>query len=49
MYSTYENISNFIDSKRIDAEDLSIEEYITDPVTTKPGEIVINIYMPLKK
>jgi effector-binding domain-containing protein len=49
MDSTYENISNYIDSKRIDAEDLSIEEYVTDPVTTKPEEIVINIYMPLKK
>jgi effector-binding domain-containing protein len=48
MDSTYENISNFIDSKRIDAEDLSIEEYVTDPITTKPDEIVINIYMPLK-
>ena len=48
MDSTYENISNYIDSKRIDAEDLSIEEYVTDPVTTKPQEIVINIYMPLK-
>ena len=49
MDSTYENISNYIDSKRIDAEDLSIEEYITDPATTKPDQIVINIYMPLKK
>ena len=49
MDSTYENISNYIDSKRIDAEDLSIEEYITDPTTTKPEEIMINIYMPLKK
>ncbi|HLL26203.1 MAG TPA: GyrI-like domain-containing protein [Xanthobacteraceae bacterium] len=48
MDSTYENISNFIDSKRIDAEDLSIEEYVTDPTATKPEEIVINIYMPLK-
>jgi effector-binding domain-containing protein len=48
MDSTYENISNYIDSKRIDAEDLSIEEYVTDPVVTKPEEIVINIYMPLK-
>jgi len=48
MDSTYENISNYIDSKRIEAEDLSIEEYVTDPVTTKPDEIVINIYMPLK-
>jgi effector-binding domain-containing protein len=49
MDSTYENISNFIDSKRIEAEDLSIEEYVTDPVTTKSDGIVINIYMPLKK
>ena len=49
MDSTYENISNYIDSKRIDAEDLSIEEYISDPISTKPEEIVINIYMPLKK
>ena len=48
MDSTYENISNYIDSKRIDAEDLSIEEYVTDPTMTKPEEIVINIYMPLK-
>jgi effector-binding domain-containing protein len=49
MDSTYELISNFIDSKKIDAEDLSIEEYVTDPVSTKPDEIVINIFMPLKK
>lgn len=49
MDSTYELISNFIDSKKVNAEDLSIEEYISDPATTKPSEIVINIYMPLKK
>jgi effector-binding domain-containing protein len=49
MDSTYELISNYIDSKKLNAEDLSIEEYVTDPATTKPGEIVINIYMPLKK
>jgi effector-binding domain-containing protein len=48
MDATYENISNYLDSNRIEAEDLSIEEYVTDPVTTKPSEIVINIYMPLK-
>jgi len=49
MDATYENISNYIDTKRIDAEDLSIEEYVSDPVTTKPEEITINIYMMLKK
>jgi len=49
MDSTYELISNYIDSNKIEAEDLSIEEYVTDPLTTKPEEIVINIFMPLKK
>lgn len=49
MDSTYELISNYIDLKKLNAEDLSIEEYVTDPATTKPSEIVINIYMPLKK
>jgi effector-binding domain-containing protein len=49
MDGTYELISNYIDSKKLNAEDLSIEEYVTDPATTKPSEIVINIYMPLKK
>jgi effector-binding domain-containing protein len=49
MDSTYELISNYIDTKKLNAEDLSIEEYITDPATTKPSAIEINIYMPLKK
>jgi effector-binding domain-containing protein len=49
MDGTYELISNYIDSNKIDAEDLSIEEYVTDPVKTNPKEIVLNIYMPLKK
>ncbi|HVT55632.1 MAG TPA: GyrI-like domain-containing protein [Xanthobacteraceae bacterium] len=49
MDSTYELISNYIDTKKLNAEDLSIEEYVTDPATTKPSDIVINIYMPLKK
>ncbi len=30
------------------SDGIPIEEYVTDPVTTKPEEIVINIYMPLK-
>lgn len=49
MDSTYELISNYIDTKKLNAEDLSIEEYVTDPATTKPSDIQINIYMPLKK
>jgi effector-binding domain-containing protein len=49
MDSTYELISNYIDTKKLNAEDLSIEEYVTDPATAKPSDIEINIYMPLKK
>jgi effector-binding domain-containing protein len=49
MDSTYELISNYIDTKKLNAEDLSIEEYVTDPATAKPSAIEINIYMPLKK
>jgi len=48
MDSTYELISNYIDTKKINAEDLSIEEYVSDPATAKPTDISINIYMPLK-
>jgi effector-binding domain-containing protein len=49
MDSTYELVSNYIDTKNINAEDLSIEEYVTDPATANPSDITINIYMPLKK
>ena len=48
MDSTYELVSNYIDTKNINAEDLSIEEYVTDPATASPSDITINIYMPLK-
>lgn len=48
MDSTYELISNFIDAKKLNAEDLSIEEYVTDPATANPTDITLNIYMPLK-
>lgn len=49
MDSTYELIANYIDSEKLDTEDLSIEEYVSDPATAKPSDITINIYMPLKK
>src|SRR5215208_306958 len=34
MDSTYEAITNHLDEKRLEAKDLFIEEYATDPVTT---------------
>jgi effector-binding domain-containing protein len=47
--SSYESILNFLDTQKIETEDLSVEEYTTDPLTTKPEDLVINLYMPLKK
>ncbi len=47
--SSYESILNFIDTQKLSAADLAIEEYTTDPVTTKPEDLVINIYMALKE
>jgi effector-binding domain-containing protein len=49
MDSTYELIANYIDSEKLDTEDLSIEEYVSDPAMAKPSDITLNIYMPLKK
>jgi effector-binding domain-containing protein len=48
MDSTYERITNFLDEKRLEARDLFIEEYATDPVTTPEDNLTINVLVPLK-
>ena len=48
MDSTYEAITNYLDEKQLDAEDLFIEEYTTDPVKTDPNNLVINVFVPIK-
>ena len=48
MDSTYEAITNFLDDKQLEARDLFIEEYVTDPVTTPEDKLVINIFVPIK-
>lgn len=48
MDTTYEAITNFLDEKRIEANDMFIEEYVTDPVTTDQDKLVINVYVPIK-
>ena len=32
--NTYEAITNYLDEKRLDAKEMFIEEYVTDPLTT---------------
>jgi effector-binding domain-containing protein len=48
MDSTYEAITNYLDEKQLEAKDLFIEEYVTDPVTTPEDKLVINIFVPIK-
>jgi effector-binding domain-containing protein len=48
MDSTYEAITNYLDDKHLDAQDLFIEEYTTDPVKTDADQLVINVFIPIK-
>ena len=48
MDTTYEAITNYLDEKQLDAKDLFIEEYRTDPVTTPEDKLVIDVYVPIK-
>jgi effector-binding domain-containing protein len=46
--NTYEAITNYLDDKRIEAQDLFIEEYVTDPATADATKLVVNVYVLLK-
>jgi effector-binding domain-containing protein len=48
MDTTYEAITNNLDEKRLEAKDMFIEEYVTDPLKTPEDQLVINVYVPLK-
>ncbi len=48
MDSTYEAITNYLDDKRLEAKDLFIEEYATDPVKADPNSLVVNVFVPVK-
>ncbi len=48
MDNTYEAITNYLDDKKLEAKDLFIEEYITNPLTTEEDKLVIDVYVPLK-
>jgi effector-binding domain-containing protein len=48
MDTTYEAITNFLDTKQLEAQETFIEEYVTDPITTAEEELVINVLVPIK-
>jgi effector-binding domain-containing protein len=46
--NTYEAITNYLDDKRLEAKDLFIEQYLTDPLTTDEDHLVVNVYVLIK-
>jgi effector-binding domain-containing protein len=48
MDTTYEAITNYLDEKNLEAENLFIEEYSTDPVIADANKLVVNVFVPLK-
>jgi effector-binding domain-containing protein len=48
MDSTYEAITNYLDERKLEARDLFVEYYVTDPLTTKEDDLIIEVYVPVK-
>ena len=48
MDSTYEAITNHLDEKRLEARELFVEHYVTDPLTTPEDNLVIEVYVRIK-
>jgi effector-binding domain-containing protein len=46
--NTYEAITNYLDDKRLEAKDMFIEQYLTDPLTTNEDHLVVNVYVLIK-
>jgi effector-binding domain-containing protein len=46
--NTYEAITNYLDDKKLEAKDMFIEEYVTDPVKSDASKLVINVYVLIK-
>jgi effector-binding domain-containing protein len=46
--NTYEAITNYLDDKRIEAKDMFIEEYVTDPATSSGDNLTVNVLVIVK-
>jgi effector-binding domain-containing protein len=47
--NTYEAITNYLDDKKLEAKDMFIEEYVTDPVKSEASKLVVNVYVLIKQ
>jgi len=46
--NTYEAITNYLDERRLEAKDMFIEQYVTDPLTTNEDHLVVNVFVLIK-
>jgi effector-binding domain-containing protein len=46
--NTYEAITNYLDEHKLEAKDMFIEQYVTDPLTTSEEHLVVNVYVLVK-
>jgi effector-binding domain-containing protein len=46
--NTYEAITNYLDERRLEAKDMFIEQYLTDPLTTSEDHLVVNVFVLIK-
>ena len=45
--NTYEAITNYLDDK-LEAKDMFIEQYLTNPLTANEDHLVVNVYVLIK-
>ena len=46
--NTYEAVTNYLDERRLEAKDMFIEQYLTDPLTTNQDHLIVNVYVMIK-
>jgi effector-binding domain-containing protein len=45
---TYEAITNYLDDKQLESQDVLIEQYVTDPAKSDANNLVINVLVLTK-
>jgi effector-binding domain-containing protein len=46
--NTYEAITNYLDEQRLEAKEMFIEQYLTDPQVGNEDHLVVNVYVMVK-
>ena len=46
--NTYEAITNYLDERRLEAKDMFIEQYVTDPLSSNEDHLVVNVFVMIK-